>query len=64
MKNDVNVLELLALKLAIQTFSKTLKHKVICLQVDSIVALTYLLKMVGRGGGTKKLKLVELAKEI
>ena len=45
MKNHINVLKLLAIKLAIQTFSKTLKHKVIHLQVDNMVALTYLLKM-------------------
>ena len=45
MKNHINVLELLAMKLAIQTFSKTFKHKTIHLQVDNIVALTYLLKM-------------------
>ena len=44
MKNNINVLELLAIKLAIQTFLKTLKHKAIHLQVDNVVALTYLLK--------------------
>ena len=60
LKNHENDLELLAIKLAIQTFSKTLKHKVIHLQVDNMVALTYLLKM----GGTHNLKLVHLAKEI
>ena len=60
MKNHINILELLAIKLAIQTFSKTLKHKAIHLQVDNMVALTYLLNM----GGTKNLKLVQLAKEI
>ena len=60
MKNHINVLELLAIKLAIQTFSKTLKHKAIHLQVDNMVALTYLLKM----GGTQNLKLVQLTKEI
>ena len=60
MKYHINVLELLAIKLARQTFSKTLKHKAINLQVGNMVALAYLLKMVG----TKNLKLVELAKEI
>ena len=54
MKYHINVLELLAIKLARQTFSKTLKHKAINLQVGNMVALTYLLKMVG----TKNLKLV------
>ena len=41
MKNHINILELLALKLAIQTFSKALKLKSIHLQVDNMVALTY-----------------------
>ena len=36
MKNHINVLELLAIKLAIQTFSKTLKHKAIHLQVVAL----------------------------
>ena len=39
---------------------KTLKHNAIHLQVDNMVALTYLLKM----DGTQNLKLVQLAKEI
>ena len=59
-KNHVNVLEFLAIKLAIQMFSKTLKHKAIHLQKHNMVALTYLLKM----GGTKNFKLAQLAKEI
>ena len=56
----VKNLELLAMKLAIQTFSKTLKQKAIHLPVDNMVALTYLLRM----GGTQNLRLVQLAKEI
>ena len=60
MKYHMNILEPLAIKLAIQTFSKTLKHKVIHIQVNNMVALTYLLKM----RGTKNLKLGQLAKEI
>ena len=59
MKNHINVSELLAIKLAIKVFSKTLKHKVIHLWVDKMVALTYLLKM----GGTKNLKPVRLEKK-
>ena len=47
MKNHVNVLELLPIKLAIQTFSKTLTHKAIHLQVNNMVTLTYLFKMGG-----------------
>ena len=45
MKNHINVLKLLAIKLAMQTFWKTLKHKAIDLQVDNGAALAYLLKM-------------------
>ena len=45
MKSHINVLELLAIKLAIQTFSKTLKLKTVHLQMDTMVALTYLLKI-------------------
>ena len=56
----INILELLAVKLAIQTFTKYRDAKAIHLQVDNIVALTYLTKM----GGTQNLKIVELAKEI
>ena len=59
MKSHINVFELLDIKLAIKTFWKTLKHKVIHLQVGNMVALTYLLKM----GGSQNLKLVQL-KEI
>ena len=60
MKNHINVLESLTIKLAIQTFSKTMKHKAINLLVDNTVALTYLLKMEE----THNLKLVQLPKEI
>ena len=60
MKCHINILELLAVKLAIQTFTKYRDVKAIHLQVDNIVALTYLTKM----GGTQNLKMVELAKEI
>ena len=60
MKYHINILELLAVKLAIQTFTKYRDVKAIHLQVDYIVALTYLMKV----GGTQNLKMVELAKEI
>ena len=53
MKNHINVLELLPIKLAKQIFSKTWKYKAIHLQVDNMVALTYLLKI----RGTQNLKL-------
>ena len=45
MKYHINILELLAVKLAIQTFTKYRDVKAIHLQVDNIVALTYLIKM-------------------
>ena len=45
----INVLELLALKIAILTFTKNLSHLIIHFQVDNKVALAYLLKM----GGTR-----------
>ena len=57
-ENHINFLELLALKLAIQTFLKTLKHKAIHLQVNNMVPLTYLLKM----GGKQNLNLVQIAR--
>ena len=59
-KNHINILELSAIKPARQTFSKNLKHEAIHLQVDNMVALTYLLKM----RVTQNLKLVHLATEI
>ena len=60
MKYHINNPELLAVKLAIQIFTKYRDVKAIHLQVDNIVAITYLMKM----GGTQNLKMVELAKEI
>ena len=60
MKYHINILELLAVKLAIQTFTKYRDVKAIHLQVDNIVTLTYLMKT----RGTQNLKMVELAKEI
>ena len=44
-KNYINVLKLLAIKLAKKTFSKTLKYEAILLQLPNMVALTYLLNM-------------------
>ena len=60
MKYNISILELLAVKLAILTFTKYRDVKAIHLQVDNVVALTYLKKM----GGSQNLKMVELAKEI
>ena len=67
MKYHINILDLLAVKLTIQTFTKYRGVKAIHLQVDNIVALTYLVKMDegdGGAGGIQNLKMVELAKEI
>ena len=58
MKHHINILELLAVKLAIQAFTKW--RMSIHLQVDNIVVLTYLMKMEG----TQNLKMVELVKTI
>ena len=53
-------LELLAVKLAIQTFLKSQKFTSIHVQMNNIVALTYLKKI----GGTRNQKLTILLKEI
>ena len=60
MKYRISNLELLAVKLAIQTLTKYRDVKAIHLQVDNIVALTCLMKM----RGTQSLKMIDLAKEI
>ena len=60
LKNHINVLELLSIKLTIQKFSNTLEHKDIHLQVDNIIALPYLLKILR----IQNSKLVQLVKEI
>ena len=57
-----HVLELLAIKLVIQTFSNTLKHKAIHFQVDNMVALSCLLKMGGLGN--PEFKTSPISKEI
>ena len=60
MKYHINILEVLAVKLAIQTSTKYRDVKAIHLQVDNIVALIYF----DENGGTRNLKMVELATEI
>ena len=55
MKYHINILELLAVKLAIQTFIKYRDVKAINLQIDNIVALTYLMKMGGTRNRTLQL---------
>ena len=56
----ISELELLALKLALETFLKAQQIKSLHIQMDNIVALTYFLKM----GGTKNLQMVCLFKQI
>ena len=59
--NHINVLELRAVKYAILTFSRlNLKAQPIHIQMDSIVSLSYLVKM----GGTRNKSLTVLSKEI
>ena len=56
----IKELELLALKLALETFLKAQEIKSLYIQMDNIMALTYFLKM----GGTKNLQMVCLSKQI
>ena len=56
----INILELLALKFTILTFTKNLSHLTIHAQVDNKVALVYLLKM----GGTCNTELLKTSKSI
>ena len=53
-------MELIAVKLALQTFLKSQKFTSIQIQMDNIVALTYLKKIVGK----KNQKTTILSKEI
>ena len=55
MKYHINSLELLALKLAILTFTKYREVKVVHLQVDNTVALTYVMKIGRKGVGVLKI---------
>ena len=57
----INELELLALKLSLETFLKAQEIKSLHIQMANIVALTYCLKM---RGGHKKLRMVCLCKHI
>ena len=56
----INVLELIAVKLAILTFNKGKSVTTNSLQIDNMVALFYLVKM----GGTRSQELLQVAKEI
>ena len=56
----INVLELLALKFAILTFTKNLSHLIKDVQVDNKVTLAYLLKV----GGIRSPQLLKISKSI
>ena len=56
----INVLELLAIKLALFSFTKGKRVKATHFQIDNKAALSYLLKM----GGTKNENMIRLSKEI
>ena len=56
----INVLELLAVKLALLSFTKNRKVTAIHFQIDNTTALRYLTKM----GGVKPLEMIKLNKEI
>ena len=60
MKYLINILELLPVKIATQTFTKYRDVQAIHLQVDNIVTLACFMKMEG----TQNLKMVEVATEI
>ena len=59
-KKHINVLELIAVKLAILTFTKGKLVTAIHLQIDKMAALSFLEKM----GGTRSQELLQVAKEI
>ena len=56
----INILELIAAKLALRTFLKKINNTSVHILMDNTTAISYLLKM----GGTKNLTLLEIAKEI
>ena len=56
----INVLELLAVKLALLSFTKNRKVRAIHFQIDNATALRYLTKMEG----VKSLEMIKLSKEI
>ena len=56
----INLLELLAIKFTLPTFSKMMNFRSVDIQVDNQTALSYLLKM----GGAKGQELLRVSKEI
>ena len=60
----INVLELIAAKFAILTFTEGQSNIAIHLQIDNKIALSYLLKMGGGGGGTHNRELLHISKSI
>ena len=61
-QHHINVLELMAVKFAVLTFTKNLSNLSIHIQMDDKVALSYLLKM--GGGGGYSLELLKINKSI
>ena len=59
-KLHINILELMAVELAVKTFTRNRKVSSIHLQIDNTVALSYLMKM----GGTKSWELTKISKRI
>ena len=59
-KLHINILELMAVELAVKTFTRNRKVSSIHLQIDNTVALSYLIKM----GGTKSWELTKISKKI
>ena len=59
-QHHINVLELVAVKFAILTFTKNLSNLTIHIQMDNKIALSYLLKM----GGTHSLELLKISNSI
>ena len=57
---DVNVLDILTVKLALLSFSKNRKIRAIHFKIDNTTALRYFTNM----GGVKSLKMIKLSKEI
>ena len=60
MTKHINVLELIAVKLAILTFTRRKSITPIYLQIDNITALSYLVKL----GGTRSQQLLQASKKI
>ena len=54
----INVLELLAIKLAVFSFTKVERVRIIHVQIDNKDTLSYFLKMGGGGGGKERIEFI------